>query len=338
MRVSLLVGIIIVFVLLAQGNTAVARDQIRAVGSSTVFPFVTTIAENFANSSKHRAPIIEPTGTGGGIKLFCAGVGEDYPDIVNASRQMKPSESQLCKKNGVLGISEFLIGYDGIVFADSLHGSPMQLTRKQIFLALAKRVPQGGKLVFNPYKKWNEIDKSLPDQAILVYGPPPTSGTRDVLAELVLGKACEDIAEYVALYPDVIERRKACSEVREDGIYVEAGENDNLIVQKLNQNPEALGIFGFSFLDQNADIVQGALVEGVAPEYEQIKSGKYAVTRPLYVYVKKQHIGKIDGLKEFILELTSDRAVGEEGYTTEKGLVPLPKVMHDENKKRAATL
>jgi phosphate transport system substrate-binding protein len=307
---------------LALAGEAQARDEIRIVGSSTVFPFSTAVAEQFGKAGSFKTPVVESTGTGGGIKLFCAGVGVDHPDIANASRAIKDSELETCKKNGVAEITEVKIGYDGIVLANSKATAPLNLTIKSVFLALAKQVPVDGKLVDNPYKTWSEIDPSLPNAAIEVLGPPPTSGTRDAFVELVMDKACGEFAEIKALEGDA--KKAACQSVREDGLFVEAGENDNLIVQKLEANPAAVGIFGFSFLDQNADKVQGSAMDGVTPTFETIADGSYEVSRPLYFYVKNAHVGVIPGLKEFVAEFMSDRATGEEGYLADKGLIPLP--------------
>ncbi len=307
---------------LALAGEAQARDEIRIVGSSTVFPFATAVAEQFGKSGGFKTPVVESTGTGGGIKLFCAGVGVDSPDIANASRAIKDTELATCKQNGVAEITEVKIGYDGIVLANSKATAPLNLSVKTVFLALAKQVPVGGKLVDNPYKSWSEIDPALPNSAIEVLGPPPTSGTRDAFVELVMDKACDEFAEIKSLEGDA--KKAACQTVREDGVFVEAGENDNLIVQKLEANNAAVGIFGFSFLDQNADKVQGSAMDGVTPTFETIADGSYEVSRPLFFYVKNAHVGVIPGLKEFVAEFMSDRATGDEGYLADKGLIPLP--------------
>lgn len=301
---------------------ALARDQIRIVGSSTVFPFATSVAEQFGRQGKFKAPVVESTGTGGGIKLFCTGVGTEHPDIANASRAMKKAEFETCAKNGVTDITEVLIGYDGIVMADKLGSPKANLSRKTIWLALARQVPKDGKLVPNFYKNWNEIDPSLPAAKIEVIGPPPTSGTRDAFVELVMDVGCKDFPEIKAI-ADEKAKARACGQIREDGAYIEAGENDNLIVQKLNASPDALGIFGYSFLDQNRDKVQGNPVEGAEPTFENIASGKYSVSRPLYFYVKGAHTSVIPGLKEYVQEFVSEKAFGKEGYLTDKGLIPL---------------
>ncbi|KJS34146.1 MAG: phosphate ABC transporter substrate-binding protein [Rhodospirillaceae bacterium BRH_c57] len=306
----------------AIAGAAQARDQIRIVGSSTVYPFTTVVAENFGRGTGFKTPIIESTGTGGGFKLFCAGVGTDHPDFTNASRPIKKSEFETCAKNGVAEIVELRIGYDGLVMSNSKQAEPMTATRAQIFLALAKEIPVDGKWVANPNKKWSDVDASLPAIDIEVLGPPPTSGTRDSFVELALEVGCETFPEVKAL--DKAGHKEKCQSIREDGAFVEAGENDNLIVQKLDANPKAFGIFGFSFLDQNGDKLQGVNVEGVTPTFETIASGEYPVSRPLQIYAKKAHIGVIPGMKEFLAEYASDKAMGANGYLTDKGLVPLP--------------
>lgn len=299
------------------------RQQIRIVGSSTVYPFAAIVAETFGDLGEYRTPIIEATGTGGGFKLFCAGVGEAYPDFANASRAIKPSEVAQCAKHGIHDIIEFKIGYDAIVLANSIDSTRYHLTKEHIFKALAKQVAIGGALVDNPYQRWNEVDASLPDVAIEVYGPPPTSGTRDAFVELVMEEACKDLPAFVAAYPDEKNRQKTCHLIREDGRYIESGENDNLIIQKLNANKDALGIFGFSFLEENGSVVQGSIIEGSTPNFENVSTGTYTVSRPLFMYGKGEHLSVIAGMRAFIAELVSEDAIGEEGYLVEKGLVPL---------------
>ncbi len=302
-------------------GAAQARDQIHIVGSSTVFPFTTAVAESFGKAGKFKTPVVESTGTGGGMKLFCSGIGEDTPDITGASRKIKSSEVEACQKAGVTAITEILIGYDGIAFANSKSGPAVNLTRKQIFTALAKQVPVNGALVDNPYKNWNEIDPSLPNEKIEVLGPPPTSGTRDAFVELVMDVGCGEYPEIKALEGDA--KKAACQSIREDGGYVEAGENDNLIVQKLEANPQAFGIFGYSFLEENADKLQGAQIEGVGPTFETVADKSYPIGRELFIYVKNAHVGVIPGIREFIAEYVSDRSMGDEGYLADKGLVTL---------------
>jgi phosphate transport system substrate-binding protein len=299
----------------ASAGYAAARDQIQIVGSSTVFPFTTAVAEKLGQGGKFKTPVVESTGTGGGMKLFCSGVGENTPDFTNASRAIKDSELAGCKEKGVTPV-EIKVGFDGIVLANSKAGAQIDLTKEQIFKALAKNVAVDGKVVPNPYVNWSDVDASLPATKIEVLGPPPTSGTRDAFVELVMLEACQDEVK--------ASNEKACPEIREDGAYVEAGENDNLIVQKLEANANAFGIFGFSFLDQNADKLQGHKIDGVEPTFENIASGKYGVSRSLFIYAKKEHVGTIPGMEEFIAEYTSDAAWGPEGYLADKGLIPLP--------------
>ena len=300
-------------------SAAQARDQIRMVGSSTVYPFATAVAEQFGKGGKFRTPVVESTGSGGGFKLFCAGLGESHPDITNASRAMNKAEYETCTKNGIK-IAEVTIGYDGIVFANAKSAPNVNLTKGQIWMALARQVPVDGKLVNNPYQTWNEIDKSLPNEKIEVLGPPPTSGTRDAFSELVLEEGCKEISAA----KDLGMTGSKCFALREDGHWVDAGENDNLMVQKLGANPAAFAVFGYSYLDQNSDKIKGATIEGVQPTFENIATGKYKVSRPLFFYVKLNHVGSIPGLKEYVTAFTSERAWGKDGYLSEKGLIPLP--------------
>jgi phosphate transport system substrate-binding protein len=308
---------------------AATRDYISIVGSSTVYPFATVVAETFGKTTNFKTPKIESTGSGGGMKLFCAGVGVEHPDITNASRRIKKSEFDKCQKNGVKEIVEVKVGYDGIAVANSKEAKLMELSRKDLFIALAKQVPNpdgSETLVENPYKTWKDVNPALPNVKIEVLGPPPTSGTRDAFAELAMEGGCKKIDWIKAMKKkDKKKYKSICHTVREDGAYIEAGENDNLIVQKLEANSDALGIFGFSFLDQNTDKVQGSLIDGVAPEFEAIASGDYPVSRPLYFYVKKAHIGKVPGIKEFLGEWNNEGTWGDDGYLTDKGLIPMPK-------------
>jgi phosphate transport system substrate-binding protein len=316
-----------------------ARDYISIVGSSTVYPFATVVAETFGKTTKFPTPKIESTGSGGGLKLFCAGVGVEHPDITNASRRIKKSEFDMCQKNGVKDVIEVKIGYDGIVVANANSAPVLKLTRQQLFLALAKQVPDpkgGNKVVPNPYKTWKDINPSLPNVKIEVLGPPPTSGTRDAFVELVMDEGAETY-EFI----DKMEKkefRAIARTIREDGAYVEAGENDNLIVQKLQANPNALGIFGFSFLDQNRDKIQGSHIEGVAPTFDNIASGDYPVSRPLFFYVKKAHAEVIPGMKEYLKEFTSEKCWGEDGYLTERGLIPMPDSEREQFRQAAMNL
>jgi phosphate transport system substrate-binding protein len=312
------------------GN-AQARDQIRIVGSSTVYPFTTTVAEQFGKTSGMKTPVVESTGTGGGFKLFCAGVGEAHPDATNASRALKKSEFDDCQKNGVRDIVEIKIGFDGLTMAHSKQGPALKLTLGQFFLALAKLVPGAdGKLVANPYKTWSDVDRSLPNVKIEVLGPPPTSGTRDSLHELFMEKGAEQVPGMVALKKaDAKTYEAAWKSLREDGAYVEAGENDNVIVQKLEANKNAFGIFGYSFLEENSAKLAGVAFDGAEPTYDNIASGKYEGSRPLFIYIKKQHVGMVPGVDKFATEYVSNRALGEDGYLSKKGLVTLPKAELD---------
>jgi phosphate transport system substrate-binding protein len=318
--ISVLAGLLIT-------ANAFARDNIEVVGSSTVYPFSTVVAERYGRSTGKATPKIESTGSGGGMKLFCSGVGTNYPDITNSSRRIKMSEFKKCQKNGVKDVIEVQIGYDGIVIANSVDAKSINLSRKDIFLALAAKVPGDteGSLIDNPYTNWKQINPSLPDIDIEVLGPPPTSGTRDAFVELGMEGGCKKIAWIAALKKtDKNTYKQVCHTVREDGRYIEAGENDNLIVQKLEANPAALGIFGFSFLDQNADKVQGASIESVEPTFDSIADKSYPISRPLFFYVKKAHVGVVPGMMGYLKEFTSERAWGVEGYLAEKGMIPLP--------------
>jgi phosphate transport system substrate-binding protein len=352
---------------------ASARDTISIVGSSTVYPFSTVVAERFGKSSKFSSPKVEATGSGGGLKLFCRGVGAQTPDITNSSRRIKKSEYDQCQDNGVTEIVEVLIGFDGIVVANAKGSEPMNLSTKDIYLALAKLIPgPDGKLIENPNKTWRDVNASLPAIKIEVLGPPPTSGTRDAFAELALeggarkivdidtlqGLTADQKGEIEALvtklgvqgaWAAAVEKNGANAtgndvvkiigrSVREDGAYIEAGENDNLIVNKLRANPNALGIFGFSFLDQNSDTVQGSTIDGNAPTFEAISSGEYVISRPLYFYVKKAHIGTIPGIAEFINAFVSEDTIGEDGYLIDKGLIPLDEEKYAEMSTSARNL
>ncbi len=327
----------------AFSGAAAARDQIRIVGSSTVYPFTTAVAEQFGKTGA-KTPVVESTGTGGGLKLFCAGVGPDHPDVANASRPIKKGEFEDCQKNGVKDIVEVKVGIDGLTVANSKAGPDLSLTQEQIFRALAKEIPAAdGKMAANPNKTWKDVDPSLPDAKIEVLGPPPTSGTRDSFLELVMEKGAEKIAVLRAMKDDDKKNNtktfeKVWKSLREDGAYIDAGENDNLIVQKLETNPKAVGIFGYSFLEENTAKIKGAKIAGVAPDYDSISSGKYPVARPLFIYVKKQHVGVIPGLKEFVTEYASSKAIGEDGYLSKKGLIALPAAEAKASQKSATEL
>ncbi len=309
----------------AIAGQASARDQLMIVGSSTVFPYTQAVAEEFANQTGMQPPVVESTGSGGGMQIFCQGIGEAHPDITGSSRAMKQSEYELCQSNGVTDITEAMIGYDGLSIAYS-HQAPADwdLTLRQIYLALGAEVPVDGEWVENPYQKWSEIDPSLPDVEITVYGPPPTSGTRDAFVELAMHAGCEqlDYVEEGGFDGDWV--KENCSRMRQDGPFIEAGENDNLIVQRLDSDPNALGIFGYSFLYENNDKLAGASIDGVDPSAETIADFSYPISRPLFFYVKNAHRGVIPGMDAFIEEYMSEAAIGPGGYLSDRGLVPLP--------------
>ena len=319
---------------------ASAREEIRAVGSSTVYPFTTAVAEQFGKAGGGKTPIVESTGTGGGLKLFCAGVGEATPDIANASRPMKKAEFEDCQKNGVKDIVEIKIGLDGIVLAHAKGAPEFSLTQEELFLGLAKEIhDENLNFIPNPHKLWKDIDPLLPETKIEVFGPPPTSGTRDVFLELIMEKGAKGFGALRDM-KEADEKNgtknyeKVWKSLREDGGYVDAGENDNLIVQKLVANPSAIGVFGFSYLDQNKDKIKSIQVGGVEATYEGIASGKYPGSRALFIYVKKAHVGVIPGIKEFLAEYVSPKAIGEDGYLVKKGMIAMPK---DDMTKSATT-
>ncbi len=311
-------------VLAVSATAAAARDQISIVGSSTVFPYTQAVAEQFANNTGSPSPIVESTGTGGGMQIFCEGIGEGFPDLTGASRAMKASEWNVCVENGVTEVTEALIGFDGLSLAVSrANDYNWDLSLGEIYLALAAEVPVEGEWVANPYSKWSEIDSRLPDTDIVVLGPPPTSGTRDAFVELAMHAGCEEL-DYVkdgGFDGDWIEEN--CSRMRTDGPFVEAGENDNLIVQRLDSDPNALGIFGYSFLYENLDNLKGVNIGGVEPTIDTIADKSYPVSRPLYFYVKNAHRGVIPGLQEFVEEYMSEDSLAPGGYLSERGLVPL---------------
>lgn len=318
--------VLFVFAFACLDAKAETRDLISVVGSSTVFPFSKVVAERFGRSTRYKTPTIEQIGTGGGFKEFCKKVGTDSVDIANASRRMKPSEFRNCEKNGVKAIVEVQIGYDGIVLANKRSSHHYVLSRKEIYLALAKYVPDpAGKAlaVENPYRRWNDINPELPSIDIEVIGPSSSSGTRDTFVDLVMNQGCKQFSQIYALAEkDPLRFREICQLIREDGAYVEAGENDHFILQKLNKRPNALGIFGFSFLDQNVDIVHAAIIDGIEPSFESIANGEYPITRALYFYLKKAHVGVIPGIEAFLREFTSEKAWGDEGYLADKGMIP----------------
>ena len=323
----------------AMSAPAMARDTISIVGSSTVYPFATVVAERFGTNTDFSTPKLESTGSGGGMKLFCQGIGTQHPDITNASRRMKSSEFDLCQKNGVKDITEFRIGSDGIVIASSKDAQNLELTLEQLFLALGKEVPSPNdpsKLVANPYKKWSEVDSSLPNVSIRVMGPPPTSGTRDSFNELALQAGCEDLPAVADLSEDDMEG--VCQSVREDGAFIEAGENDNLIVQKLIDDDGMYGVFGYSFLEENSDRLQAATLDGMVPTAEAIAADEYPVARSLFFYVKKAHVGVIPGIAEYVETFVSPGAMGPNGYLKDVGLIVPPRAALMELQDKAAAM
>ena len=309
-------------VLVAFSTTGYCRDRIKIVGSSTVYPFSTVVAEKFGQKDGYKTPIVESTGTGGGMKLFCAGIGESHPDITNASRAMKASEWEMCQKNGVSEVVEIIVGNDGIAFANSAKGKKINLTRAQLWKAMAAKGPKP--------QKWSEIDSSFPDSRIEIMVPPPTSGTRDAWNALVMSKGCDSSVKAA--------NKKDCELMREDGRVIEAGENDNLIIQKLDANPSAFGIFGFSYLENNRNKIQAMTIEGKEISLDSVQDYSYPVSRPLYFYAKKAHVGAIPGVQEFLNEFTSIAAVGDDGYLADIGLVPLEESKLQQVRKAATTL
>ena len=303
-------------------TAAEARTQMRAVGSSTVYPFAKIVAERVARANgRLGTPIIESTGTGAGMKLFCAGVGERFPDIENASRRMKASEAKQCAANGVTKVTEIQVGIDGISLATSKSTPLANVTTRDIYLALAK-TPFGRP---NKAKTWKDVNGKLPALPIRVYGPPPTSGTRDALGELVMTAGCDSNPGMAAVKKANEAKYKAiCTGMREDGAFIEAGENDNLIVQKLEANPGTVGIFGYSYLEENVNLLKGLAINGVAPSYDSISSFKYPGARPLYVYVKNAHVGAIPAIRAFVAEFTKESAFGPGGYLRQAGMIASP--------------
>ena len=316
-----------------------ARDYVWAAGSSTVFPFSTRTAENFAKKTGKKAPKIESLGTGGGFKLFCGGGGEGFPDIANASRPMKKSEFDACKAKGVKDIIEIKIGFDGIVVAMDKSAPNYNFKLEHLYMGLAQSVSRGGQFVNNPYKTWKDVSGELPSGRILVYGPPPTSGTRDAWSELAMEGGAKKIPALKAL-SDTDEKafKTRSHQLRSDGAWIDAGENDNAIVGTIEKTPGALGVFGYSFLEENASRIKAASVNGVKPTPATIASGAYPVSRTLFIYVKKSSVGVVPGLKDFLTEFTSDAAAGRGGYLSQRGLIPLPPAQHEAMKATAARL
>jgi len=321
--------ILMIATLLIAAQSAQARDQIHIVGSSTVYPFSSYVAEELGATTKFKTPVVESTGSGGGVKLFCAGNGLDTPDFTNASRRMKSKEFENCQNNGVIDITEIIVGYDGIALAQSTSAKPMNLTRKEILLAVAAEVPnrEGTALIENPYHYWDEINTELPHRKITFYGPPTSSGTRDAFEDLAMKGVAKHMKVYTNLYKadeKANKRYKKYHKVRQDGVYVPSGENDNLIVQKLTKDTEALGIFGYSYLAENSDRIAAATIDGIAPSPTAVSSGEYKLSRSLYFYIKKSHIGKVSGMLEYANLFTSEMMIGEDGSCTEIGLISLP--------------
>lgn len=309
-----------------------ARDYVWAAGSSTVFPFSTRVAENFAKKTGSKTPKVESLGTGGGFKLFCAGAGEGFPDIANASRPMKKSEFEACAAKGVKDIIQIKIGFDGIVIATSKTGPDYPMKLESLYLGLASKVLRHGAFVPNPYTTWKEVGTGLPASKILVYGPPPSSGTRDAFVELAIEAGARRFPAAEAIHKaDEAKFKQLVDPLRRDG-WVDAGENDNAIVQTLTKTPGALGVFGFSFLEENMDKVKGATVNGVKPTIANISDGSYPLSRSLYIYVKKANIGVTPGLREYMKEFSSDAASGRGGYLQSRGLIPLPSAQHEAQK------
>ncbi|BCB69692.1 MULTISPECIES: substrate-binding domain-containing protein [Halomonadaceae] len=318
---------VIAAAVMSVAGVAQARDQIRIVGSSTVYPFASYVTEEFGALTNYPTPVIESTGSGGGIRLFCNGVGEGTPDITNASRRMKPSELERCEENGVTDVTEAKIGSDGIVLGLAATNEPIDLTLEQIFLAVAAQVPVDGELVDNPYTNWSDIDASLPDRAISIYGPPSTSGTRDAFEELVMEAASAEMDIY---------GEEGYTDIRTDGVYIDAGENDNLIVQRLAEDTGAFGIFGYSFLVENPDTIMGATIGGVEPEVEAISSGEYPVARSLWFYLKNQHADEVTPMYEYANMFMEDQMIGSDGYLVDIGLIPLPEAEREQARQKVA--
>ncbi|SEK89499.1 substrate-binding domain-containing protein [Halomonas daqiaonensis] len=308
-------------------TVAHARDQIRIVGSSTVYPFASYVTEEFGAVTEYPTPVIESTGSGGGLRLFCNGVGEGTPDITNSSRRIKLSELERCLENGVTDVTEVKIGSDGIVFAQSSTNEAIELTLEQLFLAVAAKVPVDGELVDNPYTNWSEIDASLPDREISIYGPPTTSGTRDAFEELAMEVPSKEMEAYGG---------DGYTDVRSDGVYIDAGENDNLIVQRLSEDTDAFGIFGYSFLEENSGALVGTAIGGVEPEPEAISAGDYPIARSLWFYVKNQHADAVPPLYDYVDMFVSETMIGEGGYLRDLGLIPLPEAEREQTREKVA--
>jgi phosphate transport system substrate-binding protein len=341
-RIKLILATLVMVSGLSLAPASLARATISIVGSSTVYPFASVVVERFGNSTDYPTPRLESTGSGGGLQLFCNGVGTDTPDITNASRRIKRSEFELCRDNGVNQIVEVLIGYDGIAIANSVKSEPMDLTLRELYLALAEQVPApdgSEELVDNPYNRWSDINSELPDKEIEVLGPPPTSGTRDSFNELAIEAGCHTFDWLAALEEENETRyKRVCRSLREDGHFIEAGENDNLIVQKLVKSPGAFGVFGFSFLDQNRDKVQPVSLNGYEPTFESIGSRDYPVSRSMYMYIKKAHVGVVPGIPAYIKAFTDEDAWGPDGYLAERGMIPAPEKVREQQRSSGRNL
>ena len=326
-KVSTAMTLVIAIICAPLAQADGTRDFISIVGSSTVFPFAATVAERFQRAHpQFKTPIVESNGTGGGFKLFCGGVGSQYPDIANASRRMKATELESCAKNSVKDVAEIKFGYDGITIATRKGAPNYALTRKELYLAVAKQVPDpndSGTLIANPYRNWSDINPKLPKQPIQVYGPAPNHGTRDAFSELVMEAGCTQYAWLKAL-KDVDEGRykRVCTQVREDGLWTDVSEDYAMIVGKLTTNVHALAVFTFSYLDQNRDKLVAAEIDGKVPSFASIGDGSYTISRPLYFYVKKAHLNMATGLRDYIGEFVSEKAMGADGYLVDKGLIP----------------
>jgi phosphate transport system substrate-binding protein len=312
---------------------AAAADRIHIASSSTVAPFISTVAEAFGRGGRFATPVVESVGSGGGFKLFCASLADGSSDIAGASRRITEAEKKSCAAAGITDITEIAIGYDGIVLATVKSAPPLALTGREVFLAIAKTVPVNGKLAPNPYKSWREIDASLPDQPIMVFGPAPNHGTRDVLAQRLMSAACRDFPEIAALEGEA--RRIACQAVREDGPYIDVTADYTVTLRKLEAEPTAVGILPFGYVERNRDKIRAASFDGKMPSYQSIYDASYPLSRPLYVYVKKGHLQTTRGLRDFIAELTSDKADGPDGYLAEIGLIPLPEAQRKAEAEKA---
>ncbi len=297
------------------------RRNIRIVGSSTVYPFSKAVAERFSRANPGvPAPVVESTGTGAGIKLFCGGVGAGHPDITNASRRIKASEFKTCAANGVTQITEIAVGLDGLSIATGKSTALSNLTTQELYYALAK-TPFGKP---NPTKTWKDVNGKYPAIPIRIYGPPTTSGTRSSVEDLLMEPGCATSPAMVALKAsNEAKYNQICKGIREDGAYITAGENDNLIVQKLASNPGTVGLFGYSYLEENLGTLKGISLNGVAPSYQAIASFKYPGARPLYIYVKNAHLNAIPGIKAFAAEYVREATFGPSGYLKGVGLISL---------------